>query len=265
MLFKIKKIHAREFCFCNFETDLLKRAVVKNIDLSQSLRAVFKLSWLAMLSFAPLGFVNLQGFQGDLNLNDHEDTSRALIQQELSNHEKDPVDLFRAERINEVPPLKGELLNWGCCDGPTNPHNVTTHDIAESFSGRSFNYMYGKVGTEVGLGYRHHQNAHGFDISADLIFLALDNWFSVKGLYLHYPFHDLKRYFYVGAGAGAVYEFGDNGYRVYPALEGVIGYEFRSEKKVKTFLQLEAGVPFSPLSQYAVLPVIPALTFGVGF
>jgi hypothetical protein len=122
-----------------------------------------------------------------------------------------------------------------------------------------------------GAGYRsHNRNGHGFD--ADLsAYSYWDMGFSLyaKGHYLFYPRQD---HFYLGIGAGIIggwcsahvgggplthSTFGD-GVFIKPTVEGVLGYEWKIEKR-PLFIQLEVG------GSYGSIPLYPTLSFGIGF
>lgn len=120
---------------------------------------------------------------------------------------------------------------------------------------------YIKAGTELGIGYRWHKK-DGFDLSLNVSSIGIWNYFSVKALYLQFPQLDQQRFFYWGAGTGLIYEVDLGGQRWFPSLEGAVGYEFCTDKNIKCFLQLGLSVPVSTSS---LLPVIPALSFGIGF
>ncbi len=138
---------------------------------------------------------------------------------------------------------------------------------------------YLKAGTELGIGYREHKNLHGFDLSLSEAICFYPNWINVKGLYVQYPYHSSRHFFYWGVGAGINYEFNyhsESGstplmpyigcpnchhWRVFPSLEGVVGYEFFADKNVKMFVQGSLSVPVGDAS----LPFVPALSIGVGF
>lgn len=137
-------------------------------------------------------------------------------------------------------------------------------------SSLSYGGPYLKLGTEFGAGYRRHDHHHGLDLSVNATtVLFLENWFSAKALYLHYP----KPCLYWGIGAGVTHQVGivlmggpmvGKGWvhHTYPTLEAACGYEFFSRNHLRLFLQLEGSVA---LSKYAVAPILPALVFGVGF
>jgi hypothetical protein len=127
---------------------------------------------------------------------------------------------------------------------------------------------YVKVGTECGIGYRWHRDKHGVDLSVNFSSILIDNWVSAKALYLQYPWYAQHRYFYWGAGAGFIHEefllpqpIAGCSKTNYPSLEGLVGYEFNAEKKIKYFLQLGVSVPMTK----DAFPFLPALAFGVGF
>lgn len=137
---------------------------------------------------------------------------------------------------------------------------------------------YLKAGTELGAGYRQHTGLHGFDISVNRAIFFYPNWINVKGLYLHYPLYASHRFFYWGLGAGINYEYKYHlrndalgglirgcphchHYRIFPSLEGVVGYEFFTDKKIKIFAQFGVSVPLGD----AALAILPAVSLGAGF
>lgn len=122
----------------------------------------------------------------------------------------------------------------------------------------------------LGFGYRSHNKNYGFN--ADLAaYSYLDSGFSLygKGHYLFYP---KEKQFYLGIGAGVIggyfsASFGGSplihgrlgdGLFIKPTLEGVLGYEWNTEKR-PLFLQLEVG------GSYGEVPLYPTLSFGIGF
>lgn len=88
--------------------------------------------------------------------------------------------------------------------------------------------------------HRCHKTQHGFDISIiGFPFAACGHWGFfplVKASYLHYPFYAKNNFSYVGV--GIVY--------YYPFL--TIGREFRLDKTIKLFVQMEATYPAAALS-----------------
>jgi hypothetical protein len=120
---------------------------------------------------------------------------------------------------------------------------------------------YFKMGTEMGFGYRRHAK-HGVDISENMTSIVVDNWFSLKALYLQYPWYAQHRLFYWGAGAGVVYEVALFEESLYPSLESLVGYEFFTDKKIKVFVQLGASVPIGCDTGW---PVLPLFSVGAGF
>jgi len=146
------------------------------------------------------------------------------------------------------------------------------------------NTYYAKVGTEFGVGYRLHQDAHGCDFSLNYTALSRETWIGAKALYLFYPLFRSNNYFYIGAGGSVIYgtldlekrslnsKDGLSGpyqkTRLYPAFETVIGYEFPIQKQVKLFTQMELLVPVGLNSLFKTQPGSDpklAVTFGVGF
>lgn len=101
----------------------------------------------------------------------------------------------------------------------------------------------------IGLGARFQKNKHGFDISANFSSLIFTNYASLKGLFLFYPYPEKKNQFYLGVGPGIGYHLNfvpmgspygtASDSRGSVTLEGVLGYEFRHSKHLKTFIQLE--------------------------
>jgi len=118
----------------------------------------------------------------------------------------------------------------------------------------------------IGLGYRQH-GKHGFNMDFS-VYKYERNAHSLygKGHYLFYPKID---HFYLGCGAGCVGAYigifsPPTEYIVLPTLEGMVGYEWKSEG-FSTFLQLEASAIFTEYRvHYRILP-LPSLSFGIGF
>ncbi len=123
----------------------------------------------------------------------------------------------------------------------------------------------------VGVGFRHHEGASGYDFSLNAGSIVFFNYAGIKALYLHYPFHAKHRYFYwgIGGGAGVLLtafptvvppgSAGDIGPIV--SLEGVLGWEFFSHKKMKFFIQAEGSQIFPPRIKFP----LPGLSLGMGF
>lgn len=134
----------------------------------------------------------------------------------------------------------------------------------------------------LGLGARFQWDYIGWDLSANFASKRSIDYTSLKGLILFYPAPWKIHQFYLGIGQGVrFYEYVGliEAYRIFPHgifandatiinLEGVLGYEFRHKRHLKTFIQLEPSQPLS-ISQgvkcnYGYSPGV-ALTAGVGF
>jgi|GEM_PF-5402291 len=143
--------------------------------------------------------------------------------------------------------------------------NIQAEEFTTETSPIQLRYV--KVGTEMGVGYRWHREKHGFDLSVNLSSILIDNWVSAKAVYLQYPWYAQHRYFYWGVGAGFIHDelllptLHGCSKTNYPSLEGLVGYEFNTDKKIKYFLQLGVSVPMNK----DAIPFLPALAFGVGF
>ena len=137
------------------------------------------------------------------------------------------------------------------------------------------NYGYVKVSDQwilfpgLAVGYHIHDKHHGLNI--DLT--AYSYWDAGYSLYgkWHYLYYPTQKHFYWGMGVGVIggqfsagmrcgaipITFYD-GFFIKPTLEGVIGYEWNTEK-TPFFLQFELG------GTYGDIPLYPALSFGIGF
>lgn len=129
----------------------------------------------------------------------------------------------------------------------------------------------------MGLGARFQKEHQGLDLSANLTTIGLLNYASVKGMWLFYPYPEKNNQLYLGAGPGVGYHL-----NVLPLgspygavsdecglvnVEGVVGYEFRHSRHLKTFVQVEPSFPvfrFHQDGKYGNKPGV-ALTAGVGF
>jgi hypothetical protein len=172
------------------------------------------------------------------------------------------------------------MMNYGFST-PLSPSSFETKSDMEQLK-------YIKLGTEIGAGYRFHQNVHGCDLSLNYTSLFGETWTGGKALYLFYPFSSSGNHFYVGAGAGVVYGTldleksmpaflsGGRGHvsihknKTYPTFETAIGYEFLADRKVKLFTQFDLTVPFDsePLPLFIKGPGEgwkPSITLGIGF
>lgn len=119
----------------------------------------------------------------------------------------------------------------------------------------------------LGVGARFQKNRYGFDLSCSAASMVFVNEASVKGLFLFYPRPQKKRAFYCGIGPGLGYQqysvpvrWGGTNENAFASIEGALGYEFRRDRRLKTFVQLEAGHPFIGKGWLS-----GALSGGIGF
>jgi len=87
----------------------------------------------------------------------------------------------------------------------------------------------------VGIGFRTHKNAHGFDGSLNCIKIdTFRNYYIpiIKLSYLNYPFYKKEKFFYWGL-TTALY------CGILPLPFGSIGYEFNTKKPIKFFTQID--------------------------
>ncbi len=143
---------------------------------------------------------------------------------------------------------------------------------------------YMKIGTEIGVGYRFHQQIHGIDFSLNYSSFFGESSIGGKALYLLYPFSHPKAQIYFGAGAGILHGtlhrkgptiWGDwavevNKERTYPTIETSLGYQFPIDKKIKVFAQIDLTIPWKskPIALLITGPGQgwkPALNLGLGF
>lgn len=125
---------------------------------------------------------------------------------------------------------------------------------------------------KFGLGARFQRNRYGLDLSVNLEY-TIFNYYSIKGMFLFYPYPEKKNQLYFGIGPEIGYQFkavplnhSSKGGRL--SLEGVLGYEFRHSDHFKTFIQLELTQPilhFGGGHQHGSLEPGIALTAGIGF
>lgn len=123
----------------------------------------------------------------------------------------------------------------------------------------------------LGVGYRlHNQGCHGFNFDLTT-YSYWDTGFSLYSK-AHYLFYPNQNHLYLGLGSGVIGgycspHFGGgpliqgavrNGFFIKPTLEGIIGYEWNTEKR-PLFLQLEIG------GSYGDVPLYPVVSFGIGF
>lgn len=148
-------------------------------------------------------------------------------------------------------------------------------EFEEPFSNK-VDYKYFKGGVSagipsIGVGFRHHEGANGCDFSLNAGSIVFFNYAGVKALYLHYPIHAKHRYFYCGVGGGAgvlltiiptvVPPGSTENTDPMVSLEGVLGWEFFSHKKMKFFIQAEGSQVFPLKIKYP----LPGLSMGMGF
>lgn len=94
---------------------------------------------------------------------------------------------------------------------------------------------------------RLQKNSYGLDLSANLDSVILINYFSLKPLFLFYPYPEKKNQFYLGIGPGFGYQLSAlptglpnrSASKAQGCLssEGLIGYEFRHHSHFKTLFK----------------------------
>lgn len=80
----------------------------------------------------------------------------------------------------------------------------------------------------------------------------------VRGLYLLYP---KQKGIYLGSGFGFIHEAENLRYGS-ASFDAVVGYQWKTRKGRNLFLQVEGILPFKDIS---CAPILPTLTFGIGF
>lgn len=119
------------------------------------------------------------------------------------------------------------------------------------------------AGTNVGLGTRYRNNHMGYGFSANLTYIGLCPYFSIRGESLYYLQQTPNSYF-VGASIEVGHHYSDYvEWRFLARGEAMIGKEFinRADKKCFAYLGID---PFFLLIEDSITPII-SLNFGWGF
>lgn len=129
-----------------------------------------------------------------------------------------------------------------------------------------------------GLGARFQTGYYGFDLSASLGSIAFINYASLSGTFLFYPQPEKTNQLYFGIGPGVGYYFDSvpmgqpfgsgSSQRGIVTVDGVLGYEFRHNNHLKTFIQLELSQPAVSFGGHGYhrdhTPGV-AMSIGIGF
>lgn len=134
----------------------------------------------------------------------------------------------------------------------------------------------GAPSVSLGIGGRYRFGHHGLDVSlngqAFYAIIAFDGSLITKAQYLYYPYPNSRSAMYFGAGGGYgcglrewfVHAGGGLGISHFLTADCMIGWEFRRDKRIKPFLQLELSQPAVYFKGKNYRPWSPAVVFSAG-
>lgn len=136
--------------------------------------------------------------------------------------------------------------------------NICTEDMRSELSNKSsFHYIKmgcGLLAPTLGIGERYRQGNHGLDLSLNtqvmFAIVGVDASVTANARYLFYPYPNSTNAMYFGGGGGfgmsycetAFNSMGIRGFSnvsQFPTIDGVVGWEFRRDKRIKSFIQIE--------------------------